>query len=580
MSNTTSKIGGKVQAKLGLPRVPRRPLREKISGLRAEALRMPANLKVELKGKQTVSVADVLVELNEAKARIWVKVASNNDRRKSVTATESILKTAEPKLEQLRKAGGTPPTVTLEVPVATQQTAANAEKLLKPLELLRNRITQNQATLTAFALPRDRTYNALIAEAEGLRLRINETIVQDKLVKTFGDEITALRDKFVNATELAEQGQTDKERLEKKAGEFTQKLAPLAEILKAAGQDLAIGPSQELRELDNLTRQLTGRPLDVEAADGLALKIAGMVDDALTKDPKVYAKQLIDDAAAAKNRDEERRYFSDRVTPKLTQLVALAQAVGGDASELERAYRDTLAIIGVPDQAGKIPDTKKLGTDLFHLIVEAIEEQDKALDNMRQTVEQLGNDVVKKVETVRKLMGKLEVLAVDWKQIDGVMASFKQQVEGTGKPTVETVSALSAAKVIGEQLLARVQKLAEKGKAYADFAATSSTLTSELKNNKVAGETSPLGTYFPDERGKLSAELKRILKDQATQPGAKSVADLAALKTLYDAKLKDANELGDVAKKAKELLAAKTKIYEKIAGNWLSRALDVKMLRA
>ncbi|MDE2583056.1 MAG: hypothetical protein KGL52_15585 [Rhodospirillales bacterium] len=121
-------------------------------------------------------------------------------------------------------------------------------------------------------------------------------------------------------------------------------------------------------------------------------------------------------------------------------------------------------------------------------------------------------------------MGKLEVLEVDRKQIDGVPASFDHRIVDAGKPTAVSVSSLTTAKVMGGELRARVRKPADTANACPDFKATRSTLTSDLKNEMVAGKKSPFGIHSLNERTHLDAEPKPVHNDAAVQPGARARA--------------------------------------------------------
>jgi hypothetical protein len=575
MSSSNS-IGEKLKTKLHIHSIKRKPMREKVSAMRVEVLRMPQDLKATLDNGTPVTAAAVLVDLNKAKEAIWNRAVTDPERRVSVNTATTITDEVEPKLVKLRAAnGGRPPPVTLTTPVADQKTIANGKALLIKLDKVKNAITQKQPVIASIWQAQGFGYNALVSEEAAIRLRINETIVTDALVSQFEAEIQGLQTKLTAATDKAGEWAQAKPGVKTKIDGFVLALAPLTELFKTAKAD----PKKVSTEFDTLDslQFLFGNPsANVAQINVLVLKMEGLVSGLQGKDMAAYSQELIGNKAEKDKIAAERKIFTDAAGQKMEALKKLTRAMGSNADALETQYLDTLKTLGVPGQDGIVPDATKVAQAFVLKIERATSIETNKLRNFRSEIVTLRNQVVQQVQTVRSTLGTVPVLAVDWKQIDGMLSTLDQQMDGTTTTTVESLTALTSAKALAEQIKARLEAMSETTAktGLTGFQVRLDKMTNDLTNNSIAGEKSNLGTYFPDERKKFDSELKQFRKDMATMPGAKALATFNTLDKLYQAKLLQATEIAGIVTSANTVLETKKKAYGKLRGSVVSRNFE------
>ncbi len=566
-----SAISERIRTKLRIPATRRKPCREEVAALRVEVLRMPQSLSARLDDGSETTAGGVLKELNEAKDAVWSRAVTDAERIVAVNTAKGILATAKPKVVKLRAvAGAAPAPATLQAPVATKATTANGLALVAKLDALRTDITTKQAVIGAVWQPRGSGVNAQLADEAGLRQRVSETIVDATKLAAFEAELAALRTRLDEALTLSAAWTARKPAAVAKADGFAQALAPLAARLKDTPDARKVSP--ELDKLDDLRFQLGNPSANVARIDSLITEMAGVVRDLAGKDIAAHATAQLADAAAKGKAAEDRKVFNAAVAEKLRKLGELTQALGGDATVLEDEYRRTLESFGT---AGHTLDPAALGADLARRVDAATQTEGRKLATLRADLRTLSGTLKTETQALRTTLGAVPVLAVDWKQIDGMTAAFEQQMAGTAAVDIGTLAALRSAKALGDKILARLATLKDPAvnAPMLGFQVRSDKAVADLKG-AVAGEASPLGLYFPAERTKLDAELKQFRKDMATMKADAALKSFDALDTLLRTKIAEAAEVATAVAAATTVLDKKKKAYGKLRGSRVSRNFE------
>ncbi|MGH7043443.1 MAG: hypothetical protein ACREFY_15135 [Acetobacteraceae bacterium] len=566
-SRRTSKT---TKEKIGWPTVQRRPVRNELAAIRAEVLVVRADVKAD-DGPKKVSRDALILRLDAAEKAAYRPAKGDKQKQASCDDAQAILNEVDRGLKLLITAqkvpnpSSSPPRPAQKLadllPKSNDQTRADTTDLKTRTAALRKKIFDKKAIVYGIQLPEDRSYNALMSACEGLQLAIDAEIVTTARKAVLDGTLVTITSAFDISLPEAEAWPPQRDDMLAKIKTFRKELAPL----KAAIEKLGGDPDKVSREIGSLTQlqvRVGGAPADVKRATAAFTAHAQLVAAAKAKNPTAYARELMGEARESADVGKEQQKVRDALGARSMQLRNICDALGGGDTAMADEYDRLLTRVGVPDAKGNSPNTAEEISDLGSWMDDAIDHEGGRLQALRGEAAKLHAAVLSEVGTARSATGNNPALVVDWKVIDGIIAAYDAQIDGTAEVNAASVRALVAAKGLDAQIRARLAAMKGDDGAIkpglVTFAADLRTIKEGLEDDRVAGKKSPLGTYFGDSRDALNKSLKQFEKDVAMLPGGKAADQLTALKKLFDAKLNEATEIAASVITANNLISTQT----------------------
>ena len=516
-------------------KVKRKPMRQEVTALRAQALKLPKSDKAK----------EMIGRLDTARDTIYAKVRTNQKRQESVDAARDICNEVRPKIKELEQQQRQLEPVTFKTKTATKEDQARAKLLLNTLdEVVKTIVTTFTATTgkPQVLMPEAMSRFALNGQAERIRLQVNSSIVTEARKTEIDGEIEGLRTAITEAadyiteqrnavadyTYVLDRGNKVLEEVEDYMGEEVAR-TPLA--LKLAQLKAAMYPEGGLLNPPGIERLADAALQEIDAAK-YAEDYAEKAGEAITQG---------DDCKAAM------KLFDDQVNGPLETFRQLAEPMGDSryqafAIEAGRTH----AMLSKPQDPAQ--DADALAKDLVRRIAAAGNDVANTAKTLRGDVDELRRQLDDAIRAVRDTRD-MAVFKADWKQIDAAMESIArmmppgQLTKDSPGLTGETLANLAAAWPLTRTVLTLAQGIATDRGAIGDFDARLASLKQAIKD--ADGKGKPFPTYFPKEWKTVGDDLAKLEKGLPTTKAKAASTALDKIKTSFEAKLQEATALGD-----------------------------------
>ena len=556
----SGKVGfsDKFSNKFHIGKVPRKPLREEVTGLRARALKLP---------QTNPEVEDVVIKLEDAKNLIFGKAKTNTAREDSVTKTQHIVNFVKPELERLEKEKPEKIAYKVNGKKATKEDVKRAKDVLAMLTPLQKDVetlfTPSGDAPLVF-MPANLGRMDLLGQIETVRVHISQTIVDENQGLALSKEIGAARKKIVEA-------RTYITNCRNTLGTYDKQWADGSTVLMAVSKELAVlardksngkvppATDTRLAQLLNTLRDATHPPLGMILPEGLKrASDAVAAEIQLAKsDPAAYAKKC---CVGSKNRDTIEatlQIFDGLMTEPLKQLYEHASAMGAmDHATLSGEI--AVARSGISGQiVAEQVNVPAITDPLLEKVNAAIDRLRKEAEALRKRVTDAHTALNTTLQGIAPTKGP-KFFAADWIAIDALLNTINGLIPADKAPlNQETIDKLGSV----EPLIARLRSTAEaldaskSGPAEQKFDVAKAAMEKIIKKGDPPSAT--LKRYDP----KKWAELEEGYNKAEASIGVSKFAD--ALKAIEDFKTSKFDPAIKAGKELAPVIATARKLRDK-----------------
>jgi hypothetical protein len=543
--------------KFNIGKVPRKPMREEVTSLRARALKLPQT-NPEVKG--------VVVQLNDAKEIIFGKVKTNQERESSVQMTRNIVDRVKPELERLEKNKPVPVTYEVGGKKASKEDIQRAKDMLGLLTPLQQSVEEMFApsqNAPAVLMPPNLGRLDLLGEIETVRLHISQGIVDEARAKELSKEIGSVQRRIREAKKAIDDSRDLIGTYDQQGVDADPTLQAVARQLETLARDPANGKvplpadtplALALFALRKAAHPEMGmiNPAGLKAASDLAAKEV----NAAKADPAAYAKKCCTGARQQNVAAQAVEKFDAILNGPLAQLYEHASAMGTtDHSAISAEVG--IARSKIAASKSPVPPLLPMITDpLLEKINSAVERLKNDSEALRKRVTDAHTALTTTLDGIADTKGK-KFFAADWVAIDALRNTIEGMIPVQNAPlNQDTLGALSAV----EPLIAKLKTTAEaihpsKSKAAEDiFDLAKAAIDKVMKSGDAPAAT--LKKYDPKKWAELEEGYGKIEKMVGVSRFAevsKAIDDFK--KTKFDAAVKAGKELAPV-------IAAATKAYD------------------
>jgi hypothetical protein len=520
---------------LGITKVKRRPVRERIAKAQIKARKLAA----------TTEVVQAREKLTEAAELAFGKlpVRDHTARQNAVDKANELCAAAELLIEGLE-----PPKPqnegTLDKKNLSKQELKDAEKrvqgLTKDLAFMREEIkalrTPKPPALQPVMLPSDVwSVNGLLGALTGIELAVSSAVV------TQARELE-IRDEILELGKLLGKAQNETRLGNEEANQIRQEVLPLAkEALKQLAKD-------KVKDFESLPIFVLTQRLESQLVPGLMLtpdsvrRWAAQVRielQSLANDKAGYIKGAQDKALVKKNLET----FDNKVNAELDKLRLLAEPL--QIAEWTTLYSDVLkarASLGkTPEQGGTSQTADQVAQDMLNEVTKLRKLAEKKAEQLRKDVKQARKNLLEQIDRIKDTKTKA-IYALDWKLIDNTQSSIHDLLPDQTPPLEQLIPLVVAIQPLVDQLTERVKSVESTLGTYANFDTDFAKLEKDLET---ASKTGALKTWDEASLGELNTALNKLKKDLASTPAASSFKAWETLKQSFEAKKQTATEVND-----------------------------------